>query len=251
MHRPKLLPPSLEKVKKLIDQKSESKIKDIAIQNWKLESEEVELLATALSDFHVQTLCLNKNSFTLESLERIVINFSLSTTLQKIMLIRCNLGPEGCTRFAKSLAQNNSITLVDITGNKIKDEGAIAIANLIESKTSRNIAIYNLNDNDITLEGYKQLALSLRRNVFITQLSLSYNKSIMLDTEASRLSSNSELLETKELLSGLIARNNTAHLMYLSFSLFMHCNSSSRKDLEISLNIDVLSVIYSHLLTFI
>lgn len=237
----KILPPSLEKIQKIIDlQFPISQVKDIALQGCKIEIEETELLEVALSDskFRVESLCFNKNAFPLlDCLERVVNSLSMSTSLKKILFIRCNLGPNLCSLLAKGLAHNNSITSVDLTGNKIGDDGARSIASLISSKS--RITIFNLNDNNISY-AIGNIVESLRRNVFVIQMSLSYNKELEEGYDMQ-----------KQLLKRLISRNNTAQLIWPSFSLFMLIkrNSVTNQDPSYSLNLDVLSVIYNYFLS--
>lgn len=73
------------------------------------------------------------------------------------------------------LVKNNTLTTLDLSHNKIDDEGAIALGVLLSKKDS-SLQHVDLGDNQIRAEGAKALGAALGSNTAVTDFSLRLNR---------------------------------------------------------------------------
>jgi Ran GTPase-activating protein (RanGAP) involved in mRNA processing and transport len=72
------------------------------------------------------------------------------------------------------LAQNSSLTTLNLAGNYIGDDGAKALSAALAQNSS--LTTLNLTDNEIGADGAQALGAALAQNSSLTTLNLSYNK---------------------------------------------------------------------------
>jgi len=88
----------------------------------------------------------------------------------------CNLGKllSNVILLSKALEINKSVVILDLYGNPIGNEGAIAIASVLKiNKTLTKLSLY---DNRIYNEGAIAIAKALETNTTLTNLSLAFNR---------------------------------------------------------------------------
>lgn len=80
------------------------------------------------------------------------------------------LGPLSSQAISSVLASNESFTILDLSGNRIRDPGAASMATLLESNDT--LVHISLKSNDIGADGMCALATALTRNNTLTSLDL-------------------------------------------------------------------------------
>jgi hypothetical protein len=105
------------------------------------------------------------------------LNFAgLNTKKYKGEYQYCNLGKllSNVILLSKALEINKSVVILDLYGNSIGNEGAIAIASALKiNKTLTKLSLY---DNRIYNEGAIAIAKALETNITLTNLSLAFNR---------------------------------------------------------------------------
>ena len=105
-------------------------------------------------------------------LQRFVESMDESFTRRNVVLKEGGLGPRAGVALAKALAKAPpSLTLLDITGNLIKDAGAVALADVL--RKNRSLTRVSLGSNDIGAKGGQAIAQALGVNRTLTSLDLS------------------------------------------------------------------------------
>jgi len=75
---------------------------------------------------------------------------------------------------AETLKTNNTLTAINLSGNKIGSEGTRALAEAL--KTNTTLTSIDLNENPISAKGAQALAEALKTNITLTSIDLSYNQ---------------------------------------------------------------------------
>jgi Ran GTPase-activating protein (RanGAP) involved in mRNA processing and transport len=89
---------------------------------------------------------------------------------QQFVLRETGLGPRSAAAIARVLEHSDVFTVLDLSGNRLKDEGAISLAQLL---TTNDILVrLGLRSNDIGSDGITALCDALQRNVTLTSLDL-------------------------------------------------------------------------------
>jgi hypothetical protein len=88
----------------------------------------------------------------------------------------CNLGKllSNVILLSKALEINKSVVILDLYGNSIGNEGAIAIASAL--KINKTLTKLSLHDNRIGDDGAIAIARALETNTTLTNLSLAFNR---------------------------------------------------------------------------
>eukprot|EP01006_Ploeotia_vitrea_P025629 TRINITY_DN58534_c0_g1_i1.p1 TRINITY_DN58534_c0_g1~~TRINITY_DN58534_c0_g1_i1.p1 ORF type:complete len:330 (-),score=148.08 TRINITY_DN58534_c0_g1_i1:80-1069(-) len=104
-------------------------------------------------------------------------------TLVEVDLSRNKIGNEGASALAKALAENESVRTLDLGTNKIGDVGATAIAHAL----AKNETLWRLHlqRNAVQSFGAEALARALKKNASLVALNLRNNE--LLDDGASEL----------------------------------------------------------------
>ena len=151
-------------------QKNKNKIKNLGVSKKKIFKDEftidiTHLQKVDLSQSNISTvlflpldiLNLSNNNISKFGLENIANNLKKqSCTLKKLNLSNNFIGNEGCFILGECLKYNKSLISLNLSGNNILDEGAIAIANNIKSENNKTLKKIKFKDNSITSEGIIQ-----------------------------------------------------------------------------------------------
>ncbi|MDA9573948.1 hypothetical protein N9R48_03395, partial [Rickettsiales bacterium] len=90
-----------------------------------------------------------------------------------INLMDNNIGDQGAEALAQVLEKNSTVTSINLSGNNIGDEGTEALALALKEKST--VTSINLSGNNIGAEGAKALAQVLEKNSTVTSINLSGN----------------------------------------------------------------------------
>eukprot|EP00727_Mastigamoeba_balamuthi_P007253 m51a1_g3148 putative pelle il-1 receptor associated kinase (429) ;mRNA; r:320719-322237 len=96
-----------------------------------------------------------------------------NTTLTKLDLEGCRVGPPGATSLAGVLRKNTALKQLNLGYNNIESEGAIAIALALEGNTS--LTFLNVFSNDFEEDAAKAIADALKRNRGLKHLVVACN----------------------------------------------------------------------------
>jgi len=130
---------------------------------------------------------------------------STSCRGQHFVLRENALGARTAEAVARVLASNETFTVVDLSGNRIKDEGARALASLL---TANDMIVHlGLRSNDIGPDGIVALCDALRGNVTLTSLDLGGIRGINRNHVGGR---------GAEALGNLLATNAVLHSLDVS-----------------------------------
>ena len=130
----------------------------------------IDALADVLEENRsITQLSVSKNSFTAVGGVRIASAIRRNHTLKELDLSDNNIAINNDTvsELQKSLERNKTLTLLDIYGGDISDEGGVSIANII--KTSR-LKSLNFGLNQLTDASGVEIASALSNNKSLTQL---------------------------------------------------------------------------------
>ena len=96
----------------------------------------------------------------------------MNTTLTSLKL--CNINNNAAVNITKAIQMNTTLHTLDMSTNKISDDGVIAISDYLKRNSS--LEKLNLSKNRITNKGAKMIAEALQLNTTLKQLDLSINK---------------------------------------------------------------------------
>jgi hypothetical protein len=102
----------------------------------------------ALGDSRSQTTCLDLSGVLLGSQRTQIVSrmVAASTTLQTVVLRRCDLGDDGVEILCEALDTNTSVTTVDLSSNSISDTGARGLATTLRRSNTLLKAVVLCND---------------------------------------------------------------------------------------------------------
>ncbi|XP_051763715.1 NACHT, LRR and PYD domains-containing protein 12-like isoform X4 [Ctenopharyngodon idella] len=95
--------------------------------------------------------------------------------LEKLTLFDCNITAEGCAALASALRSNSHLRKVDLSENKIGDEGLMLLSDGLKDPHCK-LEKLKLYDCNITDEGCAALTSALRSNSHLRELNLSDDK---------------------------------------------------------------------------
>lgn len=165
-------------------QKNKNKLKNLIISKKKIYNVEFNLdishlqkvdlsqcnLTTVLF-LPIDILNLSNNNISKFGLENITNNLrNKNCTLKKLNLSNNFIGNEGCFLLGECLKFNKSLISLNLSGNNILDEGAIAIAHGIKSENNNTLKKIKFKDNSITSKGIIQFC-SILKNESIERFS--------------------------------------------------------------------------------
>eukprot|EP00795_Rhopilema_esculentum_P006087 gene6087-11472_t len=101
-------------------------------------------------------------------------SFVRSIFKDEIDISHYNIGPKGCRAVAKTMKQNTTTTLLNISDNGVETEGAIAIAELLQENFF--LTVVDMSMNSIGKQGIEALCSMLNNNKYLQELSLASNK---------------------------------------------------------------------------
>ncbi|RNF00400.1 ribonuclease inhibitor-like protein [Trypanosoma conorhini] len=144
-------------------------------------------------------------------------------------------GPMCAEAIAHILSSNQKYTILDLSGNRLRDEGACSIAKLI--KVNRNIVHVGLRSNDIGHVGGVALAQALLENNTVVSLDLGAHSGINgnhIATEGAEAIGT--MLRANKVLSHLNLSSNGLGVSGVSFIAAGLDGNQSLKRLDISVN---------------
>ncbi|XP_048051933.1 NACHT, LRR and PYD domains-containing protein 12-like isoform X5 [Megalobrama amblycephala] len=140
-------------------------------------SEGCAALGSALrSNSHLRELGLSHNNIQDEGLT--LLSDGLKDPhckLKKLMLSQCNITAEGCAALTSALRSNSHLRELDLSGNKIGDEGLMLLSDGLKDPHCK-LEKLTLNSCNITVEGCAALTSALRSNSHLRELYLTVNK---------------------------------------------------------------------------
>lgn len=113
------------------------------------------------------------NPLTRESIFMLADGIKNAGVLSSLRISDCHLGPECAEPLCNALAENNSITYLDLRNNKLESAGAIFASLLL--KKNRCIKTMVLAGNNLADEGFASVADGLKTNSSLTKLGLCKN----------------------------------------------------------------------------
>jgi Ran GTPase-activating protein (RanGAP) involved in mRNA processing and transport len=125
-----------------------------------------------MANSRLQTLCLSKNHFTADQVATLATALEGNLALLTLVLEDNALGPDSAFEVARIL-RRSSLKTLNLAGNRILDDGAKAIADVLPSNST--LTSLNLEYNDITSVGIESVSQALMQNVSLQELSLASN----------------------------------------------------------------------------
>jgi len=113
------------------------------------------------------------NSYNLQILAEALKQNKTLTKLTTLIISSNYISDEGAKAIAEVLENNITLTSLDMNGNNITDEGAKAIAEALKKNTT--LTTLNIKHNDFGIEGIKALADMLKHNSTLTILDMNFN----------------------------------------------------------------------------
>ncbi|XP_048052028.1 NACHT, LRR and PYD domains-containing protein 12-like isoform X2 [Megalobrama amblycephala] len=153
------------------------KLEKLKLDQCNITAEGCAALASAMrSNSHLRELNLSENKIRDKGL--MLLSDGLKDPhckLEKLKLSRCNITAEGCAALASALRSNSHLRELDLTGNKIGDEGLTLLSYGLKDPHCKLEKLMLCRCN-ITDEGCAALASALRSNSHLRELDLSENK---------------------------------------------------------------------------
>eukprot|EP00758_Cryptobia_borreli_P004549 Tbor_TRINITY_DN4449_c0_g1::TRINITY_DN4449_c0_g1_i1::g.7969::m.7969 len=147
-------------------------IKVLDISSNGITSKGFSILAPAFS--RLKSLTLSSNPLGKASADIIVQTFLGNEVLKRLDLWNCALEDHGAVRLSGLIATTTSIVEMNLTDNKIQDNGASAIAKAI-AHPSKTIRVIDLISNNIGNKGAAELIIAAEINQDIHSITLNGN----------------------------------------------------------------------------
>ncbi|MGC0372311.1 MAG: hypothetical protein DGJ47_001023, partial [Rickettsiaceae bacterium] len=150
--------------------------KEIAIHNIHAKIIQSELglvnISNSLKGYHLTELRLNGNIITRQDIQGLE-TFLKYIPLTELFFTFNHIKNEGAKALANLLNGNKTLTTLDLSTNNIGDEGSAALADSLHENTT--LTTLDLSENNIGDEGAAALAESLKENTTLTTLDLVAN----------------------------------------------------------------------------
>jgi len=143
----------------------------------KIDDSGIVALSEALSSkVHLAHLNLSGNNYGKGGAEALLKAFGSGehAALTQLQLARNQLGDEGASTVSQLISTNHTVNNVNLSGNKISDNGSIALANSLASNESEVTSI-DLSNNNIGEKGALALSNAFDSNKSLIELNLSNN----------------------------------------------------------------------------
>lgn len=109
------------------------------------------------------------------AVQRLAKSLMFNNVITRILILdHCGLNVRGLEALITALANNQTVTAIDLSRNPLADEGAEMVANML--KTNTTLREVNLCKTEIVNKGFIALANALPKNNTLTSLNLKYNK---------------------------------------------------------------------------
>ena len=158
----------------------------------------LKYLLESIVDKPIKELNLSDNALGPTAAPGYEFFFQKNTTLEKLSMNNCGMGPERTLSLMKIIKENKSMPLkiLNFSRNKMESKGCISISELLkEKKTLKEIKI---SDNEIDSEGLQLFLNTIKSNENISSIDIHNN------TLSNKMKNISEILST---LSNIIHLN--------------------------------------------
>ncbi|XP_048051929.1 NACHT, LRR and PYD domains-containing protein 12-like isoform X2 [Megalobrama amblycephala] len=153
------------------------KLENLMLWGCNITAEVCDALTSALrSNSHLRELDLSENKIGDEGLT--LLSDGLKDPhckLENLWLSQCNITAEGCAALTSALRSNSHLRELDLSGNKIGDEGLMLLSDGLKDPHCK-LEKLTLNSCNITVEGCAALTSALRSNSHLRELYLTVNK---------------------------------------------------------------------------
>ena len=199
----------------------------------------VEKLSTALTNnTNIAELCFGGgHQLSTKGIEYLTKSLENNQSLEKLAMTfgTPGIGPEGTLALSKWLANNTTLTILDLTDNNLGNEGAVAISNALTSGLS--IKTLTLPSNKIGVDGITALSKALNVAKKLTSVQLENNiigdegtiilaKALVENNSVETLMLDSNQIKQKGAiaLADMLKTNNTLSRLSLESHTIMHEN---------------------------
>jgi Ran GTPase-activating protein (RanGAP) involved in mRNA processing and transport len=150
-------------------------IETIEFDNNHLQTENIKIIAAALTNATIKTFKLNQNKMDPESMQAFAK--ALKSNAIEIIQFKFNEMNENALKFlVDALKFNTFIKTLDLEGNKIGNQGAKIIAEIIQYNSS--LKVLCLKNNKIGQEGLNALSKAIQSNGHLRSIDLQKNEKI-------------------------------------------------------------------------
>ena len=135
----------------------------------------LKYLLESIVDKPIKELNLSDNALGITAASGYEFFFQKNTTLEKLSMNNCGMGPERTLSLMKIIKENKSMPLkiLNFSRNKMESKGCISISELLkEKKTLKEIKI---SDNEIDYEGLNSFLNSIKTNENISLIDINNN----------------------------------------------------------------------------
>ncbi|EDV23965.1 Leucine-rich repeat-containing protein 34 [Trichoplax sp. H2] len=140
------------------------------IQQQRLDDDDANMICRTMKvNFHVATLNLAYNNISDEG-AKCIGKLLENHPLRLLNLSYCDIGPAGGEYIAKGIQMTETLTVLDLSGNKLKSKGVLAIAGALQVNLS--VKELYLANTDMKTECVVAIATVLRQNNIVQILNI-------------------------------------------------------------------------------
>lgn len=153
---------------------SNKSINNINIADYPVDNSQIKSLHFELFNYNnIIKLLLRNSQINPEQSKLLADGFKSNNSLKILDLSGNNIGYIGAKHIADALVKNTGVISLDISRNNIEEAGAIFLANML--KVNNSLIALNLSNNNIKDAGVIFLSNNLANNKSLSYISLQYN----------------------------------------------------------------------------
>eukprot|EP01017_Pseudomicrothorax_dubius_P025250 TRINITY_DN2706_c0_g3_i4.p1 TRINITY_DN2706_c0_g3~~TRINITY_DN2706_c0_g3_i4.p1 ORF type:complete len:301 (-),score=90.55 TRINITY_DN2706_c0_g3_i4:98-1000(-) len=143
---------------------NQTKIKNLNLCDNNFTSKGAIHLFRALEKtIHLKQLVLNINKLDVVDVKALAVALAKNKSLESLFIGKCNLDDHSASIIANALSMNKTLKTLQLWGNKITDEGARALMEVLENYNS-TITCIDLDDNPISDEVLEDINDLVKQN---------------------------------------------------------------------------------------